>query len=206
MSRTKEEEEAAHAVTSLVRRRSGGRPGDPRRRCPGAKTNPRESTIDRIKRAKVLRIAALPGEAPYFNKDIATGAWSGMCIEMAKDIAGVFDGQGRISRIDLRQFGARSAGQQDRSGFRAEPDAEAGARHRFHARRSTCTASAWSARRAFTPTNWSRPQQARGQGRGRYRLGARDRGAPLCAKGDDHRIEDARRMHPRSADRAGPIA
>jgi len=50
-----------------------------------------ESTIDRIQRAKVLRIAALPGEAPYFNKDIASGEWSGMCIEMAKDIAGVFD-------------------------------------------------------------------------------------------------------------------
>src|SRR5215469_15994819 len=50
-----------------------------------------EWTIDRIQRAKVLRIAALPGEAPYFNKDIATGEWSGMCIEMAKDIAGVFE-------------------------------------------------------------------------------------------------------------------
>jgi polar amino acid transport system substrate-binding protein len=49
-----------------------------------------QSTIDRIQRAKALRIAALPGEAPYFNKDIATGEWSGMCIEMAKDIAGVF--------------------------------------------------------------------------------------------------------------------
>ena len=58
-----------------------------------AQNQPAESTIDRIKRTKVLRIAALPGEAPYFNKDIATGAWSGMCIEMAKDIAGVFDGQ-----------------------------------------------------------------------------------------------------------------
>jgi polar amino acid transport system substrate-binding protein len=58
-----------------------------------AQNQPAESTIDRIKRTKVLRIAALPGEAPYVNKDIATGAWSGMCIEMAKDIAGVFDGQ-----------------------------------------------------------------------------------------------------------------
>src|SRR5262249_60319447 len=48
-------------------------------------------TIERVERAKVLRIAALPGEAPYFNKDIATGEWSGMCVEMAKDIAGVFD-------------------------------------------------------------------------------------------------------------------
>jgi polar amino acid transport system substrate-binding protein len=56
-----------------------------------------ESTMDRIKRTKVLRIAALPGEAPYFNRDIArdiaSGNWSGMCIEMAKDIAGVFEGQ-----------------------------------------------------------------------------------------------------------------
>jgi len=49
------------------------------------------STIDRIKDTKTLRIAALPGEAPYFNKDIATGAWSGMCIDMANDIAKVFN-------------------------------------------------------------------------------------------------------------------
>src|ERR1700683_1883028 len=52
-----------------------------------------ESTLDRVQRTKTLRIAALPGEAPYFNKDIATGAWSGMCVDMAKDIAGGFDGQ-----------------------------------------------------------------------------------------------------------------
>jgi polar amino acid transport system substrate-binding protein len=54
---------------------------------------PAEATIDWIKRTKVLRIAALPGEAPYLNKDIASGGWSGMCIEMAKDIAGMFEGQ-----------------------------------------------------------------------------------------------------------------
>ncbi|HEX3953753.1 MAG TPA: transporter substrate-binding domain-containing protein [Stellaceae bacterium] len=52
-----------------------------------------ETTMDRIKRTKVLRIAALPGEAPYFNKDIATGAWTGMCIDMTKDIASNFDAQ-----------------------------------------------------------------------------------------------------------------
>jgi hypothetical protein len=33
----------------------------------------------------------VPGQAPYFNKDVATGAWSGMCTEMAKEIAAVFD-------------------------------------------------------------------------------------------------------------------
>lgn len=58
-----------------------------------AQTQSAESTMDRIKSSKVLRIAALPGEAPYFNKDITSGAWSGMCIDMAKDIAKVFDGQ-----------------------------------------------------------------------------------------------------------------
>ncbi|MBV9828671.1 MAG: transporter substrate-binding domain-containing protein [Alphaproteobacteria bacterium] len=50
-----------------------------------------DSTMERIKSSKTLRIAALPGEAPYFNKDIATGAWTGMCIDMAKDIAANFD-------------------------------------------------------------------------------------------------------------------
>lgn len=51
------------------------------------------STIDRVKQTKTLRIAALPGEAPYFNKDVATGKWSGMCIAMANDIAGIFGGK-----------------------------------------------------------------------------------------------------------------
>ena len=50
-----------------------------------------ESAIDRVQRTKVLRIAALPGEAPYFVKDLATGTWKGACIEMADSIAQVFD-------------------------------------------------------------------------------------------------------------------
>jgi polar amino acid transport system substrate-binding protein len=50
-----------------------------------------ESTFDRIRRTKVLRIAALPGEIPYFIKDITTGEWNGACIEMAKDLSKVFD-------------------------------------------------------------------------------------------------------------------
>jgi polar amino acid transport system substrate-binding protein len=54
---------------------------------------PAETTIDRVKRTKTLRIAALPGEAPYFNKDLASGSWSGMCVAMAKDIAQTFDAQ-----------------------------------------------------------------------------------------------------------------
>ncbi len=49
-----------------------------------------ETTFERVRRTKVLRIAALPGELPYFQKDLASGEWSGACIEMAKDIAKVF--------------------------------------------------------------------------------------------------------------------
>ena len=52
-----------------------------------------ESTFDRVRRSKTLRIAALPGELPYFKKDITTGEWSGAAISMAKDIAKVFDAQ-----------------------------------------------------------------------------------------------------------------
>jgi polar amino acid transport system substrate-binding protein len=56
-----------------------------------AEAQPAESTLERIKSSKLLRIAALPGEAPYFNKDLATGEWSGMCIDMTKDLAKIFD-------------------------------------------------------------------------------------------------------------------
>src|SRR5580658_9751507 len=52
-----------------------------------------ESTFDRVRRTKTLRIAALPGELPYFKKDITTGEWSGAAISMAQDIAKVFDAQ-----------------------------------------------------------------------------------------------------------------
>jgi polar amino acid transport system substrate-binding protein len=58
-----------------------------------AQNAPAETSIDRVKRSKTLRIATLPGEAPYFNKDIATGTWSGMCVAMAKDIAANFDAE-----------------------------------------------------------------------------------------------------------------
>jgi polar amino acid transport system substrate-binding protein len=50
-----------------------------------------DNTLDRVRAAKVLRIAVLPGELPYFNKDLASGNWSGMCLEMANDIAKLLD-------------------------------------------------------------------------------------------------------------------
>jgi len=50
-----------------------------------------DNTLDRIRANKVLRIAVLPGELPYFNKDLAAGTWSGFSIEMANDIAKLLD-------------------------------------------------------------------------------------------------------------------
>jgi polar amino acid transport system substrate-binding protein len=50
-----------------------------------------DNTLDRIRATKVLRIAVLPGELPYFSKDLATGTWSGFSIEMANDIAKLLD-------------------------------------------------------------------------------------------------------------------
>jgi polar amino acid transport system substrate-binding protein len=47
-----------------------------------------ESTYERVRRTGVLRIAALPGEQPFFRKDLATGEWHGVGIDMAKSIAG----------------------------------------------------------------------------------------------------------------------
>ncbi|RXH19001.1 transporter substrate-binding domain-containing protein [Bradyrhizobium guangzhouense] len=45
------------------------------------------STLDRIKKSGVLRIAVIAGQDPYFHKDLATNQWSGACIDMANDIA-----------------------------------------------------------------------------------------------------------------------
>jgi polar amino acid transport system substrate-binding protein len=45
------------------------------------------STLDRVKKSGVLRIAVIAGQEPYFHKDLATNQWSGACIDMANDIA-----------------------------------------------------------------------------------------------------------------------
>jgi polar amino acid transport system substrate-binding protein len=56
-----------------------------------AEVAPAGSTLERVRRAQILRVAALPGEAPYFDKDILTGKWSGMCVEMANDLAAILE-------------------------------------------------------------------------------------------------------------------
>lgn len=39
----------------------------------------------------MIRAAALPGEAPFFFKDLAGGEWAGTAVDMARDIARVWD-------------------------------------------------------------------------------------------------------------------
>src|ERR1700744_4011434 len=60
---------------------------------PAAAQGSADNTLERIRADKVLRIAVLPGELPYFNKDLASGTWSGFSIEMANDIAKLLDGK-----------------------------------------------------------------------------------------------------------------
>lgn len=52
---------------------------------------PNEGTLARIQRTKVIRVAALSGQMPYFNKDISTGEWGGACVDMTNSIAKVLD-------------------------------------------------------------------------------------------------------------------
>lgn len=46
-----------------------------------------ETTFDRVRRTKKMRIGAVAGAAPYYMKDLATGAWSGFYIDLSKALA-----------------------------------------------------------------------------------------------------------------------
>jgi len=46
-----------------------------------------ESTMDRVERTKVLRVGVINGAIPYFNKDLASGEWSGFGPDFSRDLA-----------------------------------------------------------------------------------------------------------------------
>ncbi len=46
-----------------------------------------ENTLERIRRSKKLRVGAVNGAAPYYQKDIATGQWRGFYIDLNKALA-----------------------------------------------------------------------------------------------------------------------
>jgi polar amino acid transport system substrate-binding protein len=45
------------------------------------------STWERVTSTSTLRVSGIPNEAPYYIKDRTTGEWSGIFIDMAKDMA-----------------------------------------------------------------------------------------------------------------------
>ncbi len=46
-----------------------------------------ETTLDRIRRAKKLRIGAVNAAAPYYQKDLTSGQWRGFYIDLSKALA-----------------------------------------------------------------------------------------------------------------------
>ncbi|MBV9889362.1 MAG: transporter substrate-binding domain-containing protein [Rhizobacter sp.] len=50
-----------------------------------------ESAWSRIHRTKTLRIGAVGGAAPYYQKDLASGEWQGFMIDFAKSLASNLD-------------------------------------------------------------------------------------------------------------------
>lgn len=62
-----------------------------------AQTAAPESTFDRVRSSKKLRVAGIVGTEPYYHKDIATGEWTGFCMSMARDLAKSLEAEVEIS-------------------------------------------------------------------------------------------------------------
>ena len=150
-----------------------------------------ESTFERVTRTKVLRIAALPGELPYFSKDIATGEWSGSAIDMAKDIAKIWDAKLEYTEstygnsvLDLQSNKVDLA-------FALNPHAGARALDRLHPADDHPSVRLRGAQ-GLRAENMGRPQQAGGARGLRPWLAARGAGAAVRAESADHRLQDPR--------------
>jgi polar amino acid transport system substrate-binding protein len=60
--------------------------------------SPAESTFERVTRTRQLRIAAVPGNPPYFVKNAVSGEWTGAAIAMARGIADIW--QAELVRVE----------------------------------------------------------------------------------------------------------
>jgi polar amino acid transport system substrate-binding protein len=54
---------------------------------PAAAQSANETTFDRVRRTKKLRIGAVNGGAPYYQKDLASGQWKGFYVDICKALA-----------------------------------------------------------------------------------------------------------------------
>src|SRR5579859_2195935 len=55
-----------------------------------------EPTWEKVRRTKTLQIAAVAGGEPYYHRELATKAWSGFCVDMAKDLATALEAEIQI--------------------------------------------------------------------------------------------------------------
>ena len=119
-----------------------------------------ESAFDRINRTKTMRIAVLPGELPYFQKDLATGEWKGAAIDFAKDIAKVFDAKLDYVESTYGNSVLDLQSQQDRSRFRVGADAGSGRFPSGSPGRSSSIHTGALPSKGFNPKTWDGHQQA----------------------------------------------
>jgi len=54
---------------------------------PAAFADEPESTWARVKRTGRIRLGAINGATPYFNKDLVSGEWKGFCADFGRDLA-----------------------------------------------------------------------------------------------------------------------
>ncbi len=55
-----------------------------------------KSVLERIQRTKVLRVPGIAGAIPYWQKDPVTGEWSGVAVNILRDLAKTFDARVQI--------------------------------------------------------------------------------------------------------------
>ena len=160
-----------------------------------------ESTFERVTRTKVLRIAALPGEMPYFNKDIATGEWcrlrhrhgEGHGEDLGRE-AGLYRSPPTAIRCStcsptrsIIAFALNPTPQRALSIGFTQPMII----HPFG-----CVA-----RKGFDPKTWDDLNKPEVRHRLRPWLAARGGGAAVRAEGADHGVQDPRRRDPGDAGR-----
>ena len=57
---------------------------------------PSESTFERVRRSRVVRVGAVGGQAPYCTRDLTSGEWRGFIPDFGRDLAKALDAKGEF--------------------------------------------------------------------------------------------------------------
>ena len=157
-----------------------------------------ESTLDRITRTKQLRMAVVSGSPPYFKKDVATGAWAGAAVEMAKSIAAIWGAE--VVYVESTWGNSVLDVQSNKIdiAFALNPTPQRALAIGF-TRPYIVAPFGCLAKPGFDPEDLGRFEQARCSHRLRSGIAARNLRAPLRPEGAAYRLQDHRRLHPRAA-------